>query len=442
MPDEIQPEPDTPETGQAEEPLHELTLGRSRPSPDHATAGTGPDVPTDGGQAEPESLAARCRAKAEAARWAAERQRRIHERDEAPDRDAPADPALRGWAEAVTDAYFWATADDPGGTPDTSVLDQVGGCFEALGEALLLIREAQRHPGGLGKALLLLAEAQSAVRRSLRRLKAPDDPDQLAAYEWVRGAAARHHVFLRRFLRADDLADPAGWAGLLARVEAQAGRRPQSQRQAGLLDRLRSLCNPGGGEPTDEAWRAIVTAVDELINEGTPPSSREVRELLLPLLDELPGFEDTPPGFRLVLREIDRYLATRPSSTNRAKLHEPTGPVLEAARLLSGRGAVLIGGLRRPEAQQALRSALGLRELVWVETREHQPVTAFEPYVARPEVALVLLAIRWSSHSFGDVKMFCDRHGKPLVRLPGGYGPNQVAAQILSQCGERLRAGP
>jgi hypothetical protein len=54
-------------------------------------------------------------------------------------------------------------------------------------------------------------------------------------------------------------------------------------------------------------------------------------------------------------------------------------------------------------------------------------------------MALVLLAVRWSSHSFGEVRQSCDRHGKPLVRLPGGYNPNQVAAQILSQCGERLR---
>ena len=52
---------------------------------------------------------------------------------------------------------------------------------------------------------------------------------------------------------------------------------------------------------------------------------------------------------------------------------------------------------------------------------------------------VVALAIRWASHSFGDVRAFCDRHGKPLVRLPGGYNPNQVATQILAQCSERLR---
>jgi hypothetical protein len=420
------------------EPLHELTLGRSHPSHDHPKVRTGPDAPADESQAEPESLAARCRGKAEAARWAAERQRRIHERDEAPDRDAPTDPAMKKWAEALSDVFYWASADDPADTPDVSPLDQVGGCFEALAEALLLAGDAQGRRGGPERALPLLAEAQSAVRRSLRRLKVPDDPDQLAAYQWVRDTAARHHVFLRRFLRADDLADPAGWPGLLARIEAQAGGGPRSERQAELLDDLRSLCAMDEGERTEASSQAIVTAVAELVGEGTPPSSREVRELLLPLLDELPEVGDLPPGLRLVLREIDRYLATRPSPTTRVAPQEPTGSVLEAARLLSGRSAVLISGLRRPEAQRSLKTALGLKELVWVETREHESVTAFEPVIARPDVAVVLLAIRWSSHSFGDVRRFCDRHGKSLVRLPGGYNPNQVAAQILAQCGGQL----
>jgi hypothetical protein len=76
--------------------------------------------------------------------------------------------------------------------------------------------------------------------------------------------------------------------------------------------------------------------------------------------------------------------------------------------------------------------------LIWIETRAHESIEGFEPYVARPNVAAVVLAIRWSSHSYGEVKDFCDKHGKPLVRLPGGYNVNQVAAQIMSQCSERL----
>jgi hypothetical protein len=85
-------------------------------------------------------------------------------------------------------------------------------------------------------------------------------------------------------------------------------------------------------------------------------------------------------------------------------------------------------GDRRGNAYQAIKDAFGLKELIWIETREHESFEGFEPYVARPDVAAVLLAIRWASHSYGEVKDFCDQYGKPLVRLPGGYGLNQVAA--------------
>jgi hypothetical protein len=66
-------------------------------------------------------------------------------------------------------------------------------------------------------------------------------------------------------------------------------------------------------------------------------------------------------------------------------------------------------------------------------------VSAFDPAIARPDVALGLLAIRWSGHAFGDVNHSCDRLGKPLVRLPSGDSPNQVAAPIEFQCGDRFR---
>ena len=158
----------------------------------------------------------------------------------------------------------------------------------------------------------------------------------------------------------------------------------------------------------------------------------------MPLVDELPDVEDLPPGCGLVFRELDRYLATRSPRSVGVTAPGPSPEVREAARRLARRSVVLIGGLRRPEIQDALKTALGLRELVWIGTRKHQSIRGFEAAIARPEVVVVLLAIRWSSHSFGDVKPYCDRHGKPLVRLPGGYNPAQVANQVLAQCGEQL----
>ena len=76
--------------------------------------------------------------------------------------------------------------------------------------------------------------------------------------------------------------------------------------------------------------------------------------------------------------------------------------------------------------------------MIWVATRPHEPTEMFEAPIARSDVALVLLAIRWTSHSYAGAKAFCDRHNKPLVRLPGGYNANQVAAQITAQCGALL----
>ena len=47
----------------------------------------------------------------------------------------------------------------------------------------------------------------------------------------------------------------------------------------------------------------------------------------------------------------------------------------------------------------------------------HTSFYTFEPAIARPDTAVVLLAIRWSSHGFGEVRAVCEPHGK-LARPP------------------------
>ena len=99
---------------------------------------------------------------------------------------------------------------------------------------------------------------------------------------------------------------------------------------------------------------------------------------------------------------------------------------------------MLIGAQGRRDAAGAIERAFGLGGVEWIGTSEHDSFHDFEPSIARSDVAAVLLLIRWSSHSFGEVRAVCDRHGKPLVRLPGGYNPNQIAAAILAQASDRL----
>jgi len=156
-----QPESRVPRS--AKEPLAKLTLGQARASPVVPKAHSHPAAEAEN-ERELESLAASCREKGEAARWAAERERRLREWDEHPDDDAPTDPAIQAWAETLTNAYYWAVADDRSDSIGIAALDQVGGCFETLAECLALVEESQQRRGGLDRALQLLAEAQSALR--------------------------------------------------------------------------------------------------------------------------------------------------------------------------------------------------------------------------------------------------------------------------------------
>jgi hypothetical protein len=443
------PEPSRPserpveEARPAREPLRELTLGRSTTARKLVSSPPTTGAMPRGSEAELAPIEARCRLKAEAARRAA---LRLHQacRGEAPTEEvAPGHPEIAEWAERWTDAFYWRYASEEAPPLDPSILDQLGGCFEAVAEALALAIGCPDQPKILEQVLPLIAEAQSALRTAAQQIQTNDEPEQLQVFEWLKVTAARRRIYIRRFMRAGDSADPARWAELLDRVQQVGERagyqtRKRTQLEA-LFQRLRAGVSalPGGGA-TEADWRTVIAAVEDILREGVPPSRREIRELLLPVVNDLPELEDLPAGFQRVLREIDRFLATHTAAEEPAAPPAPATEVLEAARLLGGRSIVLIGGNRRREAQESLRQALGLKEVIWLETKEHEAVAGFEPIVARPDVALVLLAIRWASHGFGDVKPLCDRHGKLLVRLPGGYNANQVAAQILAQCSGQL----
>jgi hypothetical protein len=432
--------------GPTAEPPMELTLGRhslSRSSPRAVSpAMNRPPTKYD----DLAAIETRCRRKSEAARWAAERLRRAREGYDVDVVSAGMATEMVEWADRLTDCFYWLQSSAGSQPADLSLVDNVGGCFEAVADAFVLVRVMlEEHPGNqsvLERSLPFVAEAQSGLRAAFQQLGAADDPDQCEVFEWLKVTAARHHVYIKRFMRADEQADPAAWYDLLARIESAGASGKQSRIPDSQVERIRNcLKHVQQGEGHDEDWLALITVVDEIVGAGVRPSNRELRELLLPVVDELPAWGEFPEGFRLVLREIDRYLAIRSAPTKSAVSHEPSTEVKEAARLLNGKSLVLIGGNRRREAQESLRRALALKDLIWIETKEHQAVDAFEPLIARADVALVLLAIRWSSHAFGDVKQLCDRHGKLLVRLPGGYNPNQVAAQVLSQTSAQLSSG-
>ncbi len=448
------PEPAAPPAPEPAEPTGPFAVAAApadllppaAPAPE-ALAAAEPSPPQVG-DADLPVIEERCRLKAEAARWAAERQRRLRDGADYLADIVPQDQALIARAKGLPDCYLWMWQRD---AADLYLYEDLAGCFDAAAAAVGLLRAVIAQPvaeDDFEQALELAAEAQSALRVAVAMLGRYTDGDQLKIFIWLREAAAERHFLIRRYMRRDDPADPANWAGLQERLRQFGERlrrgRDRDRRRRHLVNQVRyhlKRIRTDPGADHDYDWRKIVEVVDTVVAEGLPPSNVELRELLLPILDDLPDLGDWPKHFALVLREIDRYLASRPAAPAGGDDEPPpTEDVRRAAELLRGRVLVLIGGEPRPGAEAALTTALGLKELIWVGGREHQTYTAFEPYVARDDVAAVVLAIRWSSHSFGEVREFCDRYGKPLVRLPAGYNPNLVAYHIMNQIGERLAA--
>ena len=356
----------------------------------------------------------------------------------------PKDKELFAKVKGLGYCFLWMN--HPGKPfPGNTAMENVAGCFDTLAEAISLIQEIlnDRNDRMFRAALQLMAEAQSALRAAITQADGPQDADQSAAYKWLRMTAEQEQIYIQRFMQDEDAADPNTWADISQRIVQLKDSSRQVQRRVTLrsaqVNRIRQHVGRILAGGTDHDWRKVIAAVEEMVKDGVPPSNIEIRELLLPVLDGVPDWDELPSEFRLVLREIDRFQATaKPLPTELAAT--PIPEVQAAARLLTGRSLLFIGGVRRGPACDSLQAAFGLKEMIWVETDEHEAVTRFEPYVSRSDVAAVMIPIRWISHGFADIRSYCDRYDKPLVRLPGGYNLNQVAFQIMQQAGKRLEA--
>ncbi len=380
-------------------------------------------------------LAARCRAKAEAARQLA---------------GDPGDlAAVERRAAALPDCRLWMLFDPPP-TP-AAVWRDLAGAYEAAAAAADLIVVWDALPGHQGDAvaaevLPLAAEAQSTLMAAVAdtRMISGFDEEQLHIFLRLRDETAHRWIKVERYMKRTDRADPANWADVRRRVVELGDRLKRvggqdKQRQKHLKNVVRKLDLVRSDPAANAAeWPRVLELIDTLVVEGLPPTNAELRDHLLPVWDHLPPDLPVPAGADRVLAACDRFLADRPPPATPPVPEPPTAEVAAVAEVLRGRELVLIGGQARPVHKKALCEAFGLADVRWLSTPEHTSYTVFEPDIARPEVAVVVLGIRWMSHDYARVSGFCERYGKPLVRLTAGYNPNQLAHQILKQVGRKL----
>jgi hypothetical protein len=353
-------------------------------------------------------------------------------------------------AAGLPDCDLWML--HPGDYVDApKAWEDLGGAFAVGAEAAELLAVLKELPNGLAErhrecVLYAVAEAQALMWAGVLDVHRRVDNDQVHLFVHVREEARQAQIYINRYLKREDRVAADSWPALLSRIavlkeqlsEARGKARTRDKGLTNLKYKLRKM----GESPHSAAaeWPRVLELLEEVVAAGVPASNVDIRELLLPVLDTLPDDQEPGPNAERVFRAVNEYLATRPRPAEEECTEEPPPDVQAVAELLRGREVVLIGGVERPTSARSIERAFGLSCLNWISTRPHESVTIFEPAVARPETAVVLLAIRWASHSYGDVKDYCEKYGKPLVYLTGGYNPNQIAHQILTQVGDRLQS--
>ena len=408
-------------------------------------------------------IALRSRVKADGCRWSVERRRLKAAGADHITQIAPTDRSIVERAKALPSCWVWMV--DPNFAPrlpGEPVLETFADLYANLAAAAELVHavDASTHRQAfIHQAINLLAEAQSALRAAAERwLFIEREADQVETYAWLRDYSQSNRIYIGRFMRLDDPADPdkhAELAGALAEALQRFKAADRDSREhLKLLKKVaydakkvaaQQAADDAAADPLQAAellagWRKLAASTEQLLELGVLPSDVRLRDALLPAIDAMPEEIEFSPGFERVLTEIDRYLASREAQENvpPPAPRQQSPDVRRAAALLEGKRVVIIGGECRRAAKESLERELRLKELTWISSREHQSIAPFESEVARDDTALVLMAIRWASHSFEGVKDMCERYGKPYVRLPGGYNASQVAHQVLLQASGAL----
>src|SRR5690606_3322008 len=130
-------------SGESPEPLPELTLGRSAPPAEPPTPSYPVRWAAAASDADVPLIEARCRLKAEGARWAAKRRRLLAEGAAYSTNIEPVDRDIIARAKAIPDCFLWMCHPSGPSPSDLRLYEQVAACFEAVADALAVVKQIQ-----------------------------------------------------------------------------------------------------------------------------------------------------------------------------------------------------------------------------------------------------------------------------------------------------------
>ncbi|WP_293912174.1 hypothetical protein [Deinococcus sp.] len=142
-----------------------------------------------------------------------------------------------------------------------------------------------------------------------------------------------------------------------------------------------------------------------------------------------------PAQIGAVLEQLQAALAppgTRSPSLAALSFYPPAVEALSAH--LSGRTILMIGGgVDNPAHVQRCQDAgLSVR---WRNYKHGESHWKLASEIRQPDVAVVVVAVRWSSHDSVLLRPLCAEYGKAFVMLKAGYGVNTLASEVAAQLG-------
>lgn len=259
--------------------------------------------------------------KAEACRFASLR-RRLLERGADPETEIdPHYKDLVGRAKSLPGCYAWPL-DSNRQLPGDNELELLARCYENVALGVEIAQRAVSSKGSEGvpdeELLYLLAEAQSSLRAALTATDLRNDEDQIQSYIWVKEQAYDQETYVSRFMRVEDPADPLRWGELRTKLEAygqkvEGDSEDETDRRARLTALRETLEGLKGERPAaaKKRWGTVFEALDAWVGEGRPAASRELCQILLPWIADVPAKLEVPERAQRVLDATQRMHTAR-----------------------------------------------------------------------------------------------------------------------------------
>jgi hypothetical protein len=391
------------------------------------------------------TVAARCRIKAAASGLVAKRSGAVTGLDYATE-----EANVRKLAEAIPDCGLWMF-DPSGGVRSKAVWDDLSGGYIVCACAAELLRAwaAGGFELALGQDVLLLAaEAQSMLLYAVADVGwVSRDHEQVQLFVHVRELGKQFQIYVPRFLRREDPAEPSNWPDLHHRLKAAISKfHPGGQAVAvgdpikirlkavgNLKFKLKKLAEDPAKLP--EEWHRVLELIDQAVAAGVTASDPDLVEGFQLIYDQIPNNLPVSCVVERILRTIE---SQRVAPEWRSEPSDDSTELSEQSlKTVRGKELLVIGGMKNIEYLAALKNRLKLTEVRWVNSIEVGGLAAASALVSRPEVAALIVTTRWASHDFEELQRTCSKLDKPYLSAHAEETVVEIANRLLASVEDR-----